>query len=324
MLRISEFQFQDKVTTTLAIRSKQTRKTQAGNPYLHLDLSDRTGQITAKVWDASKSSIAWESIETGGVYLFTGIVEEYQGQQQFIVQDIDTVDSFDISDFIASIEEDPKELWKELNIYLSDMTNPFLVTLAKRYLQNEPLMARFRQAPAAKSVHDDKLGGLLRHTTRLVRLSREIIELYPEMHADKDLITLALLLHDFEKITEFSWDKATIQYTDTGHFIGHAGLSMIKVYHEIQAIEGFPDLLRDHLIHIIASHAAEFDPIRLPGTPEAMIVHYCDLVDSQLVHFKQEWDKNAGQGWKKDGLVDRYCYYPEKIEEPKKDPETLF
>ena len=310
--RINTFIPKETVTTTLAVLKKETRTTKTGNSYLHLGLTDKTGKITAKIWEEEKSSVPWKDLSIGKVYLFTGKIEKYQETLQMIIEDVHEVSSYEKTDFIATIEENIEDLKKELNEYIASLENTYLQTLINNYLDRDNTEEKFYEAPAAKSVHDATLGGLLRHTTRLIRLSLTVQKMYPEIQVDRNLLITGCVLHDIEKISEYSWDTATIEYTDEGHYIGHCSMAMMKVYHEIQKIDGFPKDLENRLIHMIAAHAAEYDPVRLPSIPEALILHLCDLTDSQIVHFKQEWDIHRGEGWEKDYLTKRWQYYPDK------------
>src|SRR3989304_8445945 len=132
--RINTFIPKETVTTTLAVLKKETRTTKTGNSYLHLGLTDKTGRITAKIWEEEKSSVPWKDLSIGKVYLFTGKIEKYQETLQMIIEDVHEVSSYEKTDFIATIEENIEDLKKELNEYIASLENTYLQTLINNYL----------------------------------------------------------------------------------------------------------------------------------------------------------------------------------------------
>ena len=129
------------------------------------------------------------------------------------------------------------------------------------------------------------------------------------MSINKDLVICGIAFHDMEKIHEYEFDGAVIDDSNTGHFIGHTVMACNLIYEKIRHIDGFPKELEDHIIHIVAAHAGEYDPIRLPATLEANMVHLVDYLDSRLVHFQQEIDKKEDdQVWKKDYFTNSWMF----------------
>jgi 23S rRNA maturation-related 3'-5' exoribonuclease YhaM len=61
--------------------------TRDGQPYASLNLSDETGTVTARWWNALP-----DTLYRGGVYRFRGVVNEYNSRLQFIVKDFELIE----------------------------------------------------------------------------------------------------------------------------------------------------------------------------------------------------------------------------------------
>src|SRR5213076_484276 len=59
---------------------------------------------------------------------------------------------------------------------------------------------RFRRTAAARNYHHARRGGLVEHTAQMMRISREIAPLYPQLNAD--LLLAGILFHDCGKLWE--------------------------------------------------------------------------------------------------------------------------
>ena len=144
-------------------------------------------------------------------------------------------------------------------------------------------MARFKQAPAAISLHHAHLGGLLEHTLSLLKAAAAILPLHPEL--DSDIVLLGLLLHDAGKVLEL--DPVRFEYTRRGNLLGHLvdGVIMLETYAARARQAGAPPLSPDAklaLQHVIASHhnRPEHGAIKVPASPEAVFVSRLDDLDA--------------------------------------------
>lgn len=93
-----------------------------------------------------------------------------------------------------------------------------MCALADVYLNDEDLMANFRAAPAAMSLHHAWIGGLLEHTLQLLKLADVMLPLYPRLN--RDMVLMGLFLHDLGKTGELTWEKG-FDYTPDGNLVGH-------------------------------------------------------------------------------------------------------
>jgi 3'-5' exoribonuclease len=150
------------------------------------------------------------------------------------------------------------------------------------FLADEPFLALYCQAPAAKGMHHVYLGGLLEHSLALVKLVRTIVPLYGG-GINEDLLVVGALLHDVGKIFEMSFDRA-FDYTDAGKLLGHITIGVELVDEKIRLVEGFPRELALLLKHMLLSHHGQYEygsPKR-PKTIEATILNYLDDMDSKI------------------------------------------
>jgi len=61
-------------------------------------------------------------------------------------------------------------------------------------------------------------------------------------------------------------------------------MEVLYVDRMIKELETFPDELRRQLLHILLAHHGEYEygSPRRPKTPEALLVHITDLLDSKM------------------------------------------
>ena len=98
---------------------KHLRHTRTGDMYLDLVLRDRTGQISAKVWD--KVEEYQPKFTSGDPVAAAGVVESFHDRLQLVVKRINkaTIQSyarygFDPALVVPASKRDPKEMWQEL------------------------------------------------------------------------------------------------------------------------------------------------------------------------------------------------------------------
>src|SRR6516164_7064488 len=70
---------------------KQLRANRNGNLYLQLELRDRTGSVSARLWNAGES--LFRSFDSGDFLLVKGKVQLFQGALQMILSHISPVEN---------------------------------------------------------------------------------------------------------------------------------------------------------------------------------------------------------------------------------------
>ena len=79
---ISELTHQESINEVFVANDKQLRPNRNGNLYLQVELSDRSGRIPARVWNANET--LYKSFENGDYIRVEGTAQLYQGAMQII------------------------------------------------------------------------------------------------------------------------------------------------------------------------------------------------------------------------------------------------
>ncbi len=285
------------------IKSKELRATSQGTLYIHAVLMDRTGQLLARMWQATQE--IFQNLPDGGFMRFKGRTENYKGHLQFIIEALRLAEpgSYEPSEFVPATSKNIAEMWARLVEILSEVRHPELKALIDEFLRDEPLMQRFRKAPAAVSMHHAFIGGLLEHTLHLLEVARRVIPLYPKLSLD--LVLVGLFLHDIGKANELAYETA-LGYTDEGQLLGHIVLASSWIDQKIRGLvdrtrRPFPEELRWMIQHIVVSHHGqyEFGSPKLPAIPEAVAVHHLDNLDAKVNILLNaiEQDRDPGAHW---------------------------
>lgn len=293
----------DQLDHVLLIRNKQIRNNRNGNPYLQLELTDRTGSLDARYWNVTDAEA--HSIESGDFVAVKGKVQLFQGQRQAIINTFRRCDpqSVDPTDFIPTTPKNIDAMLAELREALSCVRDPYLLALARAYLIDDEFMRDFARAPAGVRNHHAYIGGLLEHVLTMLKAFHRIADLYP--HLDHDLMRLGIFLHDQGKIRELAYDRSFL-YTDEGQLIGHVviGVEMLndkRLVAEELLGEPIPEELFRKLKHLIVSHhgSYEFGSPKLPMLPEAIALHHLDNFDAKIHNFAQtiQNDPNSTATW---------------------------
>ncbi|ROR03311.1 3'-5' exoribonuclease YhaM family protein [Desulfosoma caldarium] len=269
------------VVGIFAVEEKQLRTTKNGKPFLTLKLRDKTGSVTARLWENAAETA--QSLAGHRVLRIQGRSELFRDELQIHVQTVQAVPEKEVnpSDFLPVCPRDVKEMWREFSGLLQGLTRKPHRELVQSFLADKPLMQRFRKAPGAKSVHHAYLGGLLEHTVGVMRLASLIADVYPRL--DRDLLLLGAFLHDIGKIYEYTYDLV-IDYSDVGRLVGHMVLGVEILNAKLMVCKGFPEETAMVLKHLILSHhgETEYGAVQKPMTREALALHLADDLDARM------------------------------------------
>ena len=282
---IRDFGQNERIEGIFTIKNAQLGKTRADKPYLRCLIADKTGEVPGRMWSIDEST--FHKLPTEGFVWLQGETQPYQGELQLIIHTIERTDPSpdQMRDLLPSTSNDIEAMFAEVVDILGSLEHPAMKALAETYLEDEHLMAAFRQAPAAKSMHHAYLGGLLEHTLNLLKLAGVICPLYPKIN--RDIVTLSLFLHDLGKTSELVYDRA-FNYSDRGELIGHIVEGAIMLHDKAQqmmATKGvrMPAGALTILQHIILSHHGipEYGAAKVPMSPEAILVSMLDNLDAK-------------------------------------------
>ncbi len=282
---ISKIEPGEPINDIYMIRDPILRSTTRGDLYIAMYLSDRSGQLNGRMWQATET--IYKALPKPGFVHIQGRSELYQNNLQIIINNISVVDvsKVCIDDFLAKTKKDIGQMFEQLKEMVSRIQNPQLQVIVKAFLADEELMEKFRNAPGGMKLHHDYIGGLLEHVHNMLRVAVAILPLYPNVQ--EDLVLAGIFLHDIGKTEELSYDMA-FSYTDSGQLIGHIVKSILMVNQKVDALRAkgtqIEQEIVDSLGHIILSHhgAYEFGSPKLPAMPEAFMVYYIDDLDAKL------------------------------------------
>ncbi|MEE8442392.1 MAG: HD domain-containing protein [Dehalococcoidia bacterium] len=294
-----------------AMDDVEVKTSATGAPYLRLTLADITGSLSAVMFDQETIPAG---IAAGEPVLVSGVFsKDYNNiQVRHLEQYTGKIDS---DDFLATSSRGKDEMYDVLVGTVAEVSNPHLRQLLSDIFNEPETAAKLKIWPGAKTIHHSFTGGLLEHTLAVVKLCETSVTLYD---VDKDLTIAGALLHDIGKLQELEL-KLTVTYTDVGSLHGHSILGANLVRDRIAGVAGFPDQLREQLLHIILSHHGELEwgAITKPMTLEAFLVFMSDNTDAKanryqhLIHQQMPLKENVGN---RDNILDIRVYAPSRGE----------
>lgn len=275
----------ERIEGIFSISNAQLGRTRQDKPYLRCLIGDKTGQLAGRMWSIEEA--VFRRLPTDGFVWIEGETQPYQGELQLILHSIDATEpsADQMRDLLPSSPRPVEEMFTELTALLDTIKHPAMKALAQAYLDDELLMTQFKQAPAAKSMHHAYLGGLLDHTTQLVKLADRVCPLYPKIN--RDIVLFGLFIHDMGKTRELVYDRA-FSYSDQGELVGHIVEGTFILREKAQQAmrasgQRLPAGAQIVLEHIVLSHHGipEYGAAKIPATPEAILVSMLDNVDAK-------------------------------------------
>ena len=288
------------------------RKDSRGVPYLSLKLVDRTGSVDARMWGKLPEEFLGE-VPAPAYVAVEGHTHEYRGTLQVKLDRLRLLRPEDVSeeDYLPATELDRRALAAELEQAGRQLENEHLRALFEAMVSDEDFWKAFCEAPAAKTMHHARVGGLLEHSVNCLRIARQLAELYP---VDRDLLVFGAIFHDVGKVRELSWDRGAFAYTNEGRLLGHVVLGERLVSSYVAALPNFPEELRLRLSHVLISHQGETEygsPER-PKTLEALLVHLVDNLDARAAMYVETTTNVSPGGWSyHENPLGRALYVPE-------------
>jgi 3'-5' exoribonuclease len=293
----------DTIEEIYLVTEKQLRANRNGNLYLQLELRDRTGAITGRLWNAGEH--LFRSFEESDFLRIKGKVQLFQGALQMILSHLERVTEQDVelADFLPHTEHDVTKLYERLRGMLMRLGNHHLRALVECFLMDDEFVQAFCKVPAGIRNHHAYLGGLLEHVVSLLDAADRILPIYPQV--DRDLLLTGIFLHDVGKVRELSYGRV-FSYTDPGQLVGHLVIGVEMLNEKVTRVpeltgEPFPPELLLRLKHMILSHHGtyEFGSPRRPMTPEAIALHYLDNLDAKVHSFTRDIreDRNQASAW---------------------------
>ena len=295
---ISDYKTGDAVDEVFLVKRKEIKTARNGSQYIQAELSDQSGVMPARMWDATQ--LVFDAFNVDDFVRVRGKIETYQNMLQLIIRTVTKEDAtkINIADFLPRTEKDVEEMFAELKKAVAGMKDPHAAALLNAFFSDETFVKNFKWAPAATAFHHAFLGGLLEHTSSIVGLALKVMDHYPSLR--RDLLLAGCILHDIGKTRELGF-KRSFQYTDEGGLLGHLVMGSIMVQEKAAPLEDFPkETLRAVQPRILSHHGSrEFGSPVLPATPEAIALHHLDNLDAKVYEFTRaiQEDPNPDSNW---------------------------
>jgi 3'-5' exoribonuclease len=283
---LSQVQPGDTISDVVVVSNTQLAASTTGKMYIKGFVSDRTAQLTARIWNATREMFA--SLPDNAFVRIRGRVENYQNNLQVIIEEFAPAEpgTFEVADLLPTTTHDIDAMCQRLFAILGTIRHPETKLLVQEFLDDEALMNDFARAPAASSFHHAFIGGLLEHTLNMLEVADRLIPLYPG--TSRDLVLTGIFLHDIAKTWELSYDTA-FNYTNGGQLVGHVVKAAMWIEDKARLAgerrgEPLPRMLIDTLQHLVLSHHGlpEHGASRVPMTPEAVFIHAVDNLDAKM------------------------------------------
>ena len=227
----------DTIDEVFLVTDKQLRANRNGNLYLQLELRDRTGAISARLWNAGEH--LFRSFEAGDFLRVKGKVQLFQG----------------------ALADDPhpprarrrraRSTWptscrtpSRTSASCSSgcaascckLSNPHLRALAECFLMDDEFVRGFCQVPGRRPQPPRlprRPARARRHPARRRRPPAAALS-----RLDRDLLLMGIFLHDIGKVRELSYDRV-FGYTDEGQLVGHLVIGVEMLNEKVAKV---PDL----------------------------------------------------------------------------------
>ena len=275
----------------LLIKSVERKTSAKGDTYLDMMLSDKSGEINAKLW--SYVPAVHGEYEAGDIVKVRGSVSSYNGADQIRIEKIriaTALDGLDPADFVASADYSSEKMFAELFETADSFEDEELKAIVTALLSENREKLLFW--PAAFKLHHAIRGGLLMHTLSIVRLAEGICEVYP--FVDRELLLSGIILHDIAKTLEYDTSSSGLAtgYTARGNLIGHLaeGAMMIRATADKLGIKSEAPMLLEHMV---LSHHGEpdFGAAVRPAFIEAELLSELDMLDARMFEMKEASEK---------------------------------
>lgn len=280
--------------------------TKAGKPYLDLEISDGTATEKFKIWEDSDAYEAFHDYVDGDCVRIDASFWRNQYGLNVDRLRVRSLEKQEITDLFAGTPERRAALdrdWADITAFINEIVDPRLRLLSQTYLQEYG--EKFRRAAAARDYHHARRGGLLEHTTQMMRSGAALATAYPALNWD--LIRAGILFHDCGKLWELDYQPQGFvsPMTTIGELLGHItiGIELVnKLWRGLESNTEFAaatqpprELVREHLLHLIASHHGqkEYGAPVTPRTPEAWMLHHIDNIDAHIEMLAQTYAEKA-------------------------------
>lgn len=274
----------DTFACVMLVRRVTAKTAKNGNPFLSVELGDKTGSFSVNVWGDAPAFPLFSTLREGGVVRVEAEVDYYRDAfspkllRAELITPEQLAGSAVLANLVETAPEDADALWTEFQQHIASIQHSEIRATVQALFDD--IGEQFRIAPAAVSMHHAYRHGLLEHTVHMARAARALLPLYPEV--DPDLAIAGVLVHDAGKVIEYQGDLVTTK-SRRGLLQGHVVLGYQLVRKAGMKARLAADLL-ERLEHIVLSHQGELEwgAAVIAATPEAVFVAKVDDLDAKM------------------------------------------
>jgi 3'-5' exoribonuclease len=292
---LSELKIGQQFELTVFISSASEKVSKNGKKYITGDLRDKSLSCKYYLWDSDNVSASLPVAET--YMLVSGRIESFNGSLQVNVISVKKIDQDLIKhdDFKKTSIKNIDSMWMELLNLVNTFTNPVVKYISEKLIKDPVIEKMFKTSPAAKNVHNAWAGGLIEHCLITAKFTDFIVKTYNKDYfdgkLDRDVAVFAALFHDVGKIWEYDSSTPEIKHTVKGELLGHIYMGAKKIeqiadeYLKLDSSEKNIAIV-NKIVHVVLAHHGKLEwgaPVN-PKTPEAMILHYLDNLDTKVMN----------------------------------------
>lgn len=287
-IKVSSFQEGKKIEGFYLIKNVDCKITNSNNKkYLDFTLCDNSGEINAKLWDTRDGLD--KAFKNNTIIKVKGNVLAWQGSLQLKIEkaiNLDEGDNININEFVESAPYSSEEMFDILCSYMNKIKNNDIKELVEYMVEENKEKLMYH--PAAKKNHHSVRGGLLYHTTTMLKSGDALCSIYDFLNTD--LIYAGVILHDLSKIREMNSNELgfVTEYSIEGSLLGHISMGVAKIQEVGEALGTNKESLM-LLQHMVLSHHYEPEygsPVK-PMIAEAEMLHYLDILDARMYDMKK-------------------------------------
>ncbi len=293
---VRDLQEKEHLNTVFLVTRKNRNVGRTGRAYLTLVLSDKTGDVDARIFEAVEE--LEPAFAVGDYVLVEGHVIAFHGKPQVVVERVERLDPepIDAKEFIAPTASEDHRAVAQIREIIERVHDPHVKALLLAFLDDPSVAEGLPRAPAGKGVHHTYRGGLADHLLSVMKLIHRIADHYPM--ADRDLLVAGAFLHDVGKVSELTYEK-NVDYTDEGRLVGHLVMTAQKIHEKAMQIRHFPRSLEHHITHLVLSHHGElaYGSPKVPMTLEALLVQSLAQLDAQVSSWLELMARDPNEKW---------------------------
>lgn len=267
------------------VSNVEFKQTKNGKNYISMLLTTNDKEkiaVDGKIW-SEHVEILKDKVKNGNLIKpLEGKLGSYQDVIQISLTDIELLKE---SQWGYTIEQTEEKYDKLIEITTSLIHNEIIQRVTLLTLGHYAQNPFFLRAPAAKSNHHNYPGGLIVHTLEVCETAIAIknSDLYSELNWD--IVIAACILHDLGKVEDYKiTNQNLIETTEKIKLTGHLVSTPMEIFKIASSLEVEYSKEVNNLIHAVIAHHGkkEYGSPQTPATKEAWMVHFADLISSQI------------------------------------------